>query len=294
MKTKKVAVIGSESFLARNFRKYIEKNISAQEIELCLYDYVQNGSGENYHQIDFMEMKSVSKIDFDVDYLMIFIGKTGTKVGFEKYQSFIGVNEIALLNILTEHVNRNSKATIIYPSTRLIYQSNDSSMIKEGSAIELKSIYAITKFSAEKYLELYSKIYGVKYVILRMCTPIGTLLNNNNGSYGTFEMFKNQINTNNYIQIYGDGNQRKTFTNVKDICIALVKLILAKHILYHEYNLGGKDYKLVDIAKKIAKDAPIKYVEWPKIDREVDGGSVVFDSSRFDNEFGMTYSEIDI
>ena len=37
---------------------------------------------------------------------------------------------------------------------------------------------------------------------------------------------------------------------------------------------------------------PVEIVEWPELYYKVDGGTVVFDSSRFDKEFGMEYRNV--
>lgn len=97
----------------------------------------------------------------------ILTGKTGTVKGFESYEEFIKVNEIYLLHLLTEYVKRNSKSKIIYPSTRLVYKEDVEKM---------KSIYAVSKYAAEKYIEFFYDIYDVEYCIFRICTPYDTLL----------------------------------------------------------------------------------------------------------------------
>ena len=166
-------------------------------------------------------------------------------------------------------------------------------MINEDSERELKSIYAVTKYAAEQYLKIYHEVYDLKYVILRICTPIGSLLNDN-GSYGTFEIFKEQAKNKHKITLYGDGSQRKTFTQIEDVCKAMELIIDNEEPKYNDYNLGGKNLSLLEIADSIAKEhnVPIEFIPWPSVNKKVDGGSVVFDSKRFDQEFGMSYSNI--
>lgn len=290
---KRIAVIGSGSFLARNFIKHSVDNGLDYQFEL--YDYCEQDDCPQFHfnKIDFSDPEDVKRIDFSVDVIMIFIGKTGTAVGFDNFKAFIEVNEIMLLNILTAYVELKSKARIIYPSSRLVFKSNESKLIDEDGERECKSVYAITKQAAEEYLTVYADAFGAEIVILRICTPIGTLLHDF-GHYGTFEIFKNQALQNKEITVFGDGSQRKTFTWMNDICRAFTKIIEKESILFRDYNLGGQALSLLQIAEKIAKEyhVDIKHVPWPEIYLKVDGGSVVFDSARFDGEFGMTYSDI--
>ena len=290
---KRITVIGSESFLARNFIKYSSNVGLSYQFELYDYGNISKNCNLKFKKIDFSDKDDIKNIDFSADAIMIFIGKTGTVAGFDEYKAFIEVNEIMLLNILSEYVKAESKARIIYPSSRLLFKSNNNETIKEDGEREYKSIYAVTKLAAEEYLKIYNDVFDVKSVILRICTPIGTLLDDF-GNYGTFEIFKHQAIEKGEITIFGNGLQRKTFTSMIDICKAF-SLLIDKEILDHrEYNLGGQALSLLDIAQKIANEygVKIKHMLWPDIYHKVDGGSVVFDSSRFDREFDMKYKMV--
>lgn len=286
---KKISIIGSESFLAKNFINYISKN---EEYQVYCYDFIEKSDNEHYLQIDFSDKESVSKINFDVDSIIVFIGKTGTVNGFSDYELFIKINEIFLLNILDCYVKKSSNARIIYPSTRLIFKASDIP-VNENSERELKSVYAITKSAAESYLELYNHTYNLKYTILRICTPYGSLIDNK-GNYGTFEIFYNQAKEKGIITIFGDGNQEKTYTQIEDICEAFTLIINKEEITQKSYNLGGQKLSINNVADSIARkfEASIEHVEWPTEYKSVDGGSVVFDSKRFDNEFNMSYRPV--
>ncbi len=292
---KRIAIMGSESFLARNFIRYIEQRYEREERELHLYDRVKKVSNSLhfYHQIDFEDLESVKQIDFNVDVLMVFIGKTGTVQGFEDYKQFINVNEIIFLNILQAYVEMNSKSLIIYPSSRLIFKSNEEGLVAEGAELRMRSIYAVTKYAAEKYLEIYKDVYGINFVILRICTPFGTLLEDF-GNYGTFEIFKKQAQNEKKVRLFGDGEQKKTFTHILDVCKAFDLIIKKVNTDWDNYNLGGKALALKDIALNIANknNVPVEKAEWPELYYKVDGGTIVFDSSRFDKEFGMDYRDI--
>lgn len=295
----KITVVGSESFLAQNFIKYLNQRDNLQQcngskstFSLFCYDYVDKSDTENYQKIDFSSAESIRLINYDVDYFLIFIGKTGTVNGFHEYESFIQVNEIYLLNILSCYAKQDKRPLIIYPSSRLLFAAADTK-VSESSKWDLRSVYAVTKASAENYLKIYERTYGIRYVILRMCTPYGSLIESA-GNYGTFEIFYNQAKYKRKISIFGDGTQKKTYTRMEDICEAFLKLIEAENIKHHSYNLGGQALSMNDMAKCIATElgAGIEHVPWPEEYEMVDGGSVIFDSSRFDHEFDMTYHQV--
>ena len=291
---KKIGIIGAGSFLARNFIEYVVSSGLDYNFELYGHRTESEYKQFIYKQVDFGDCNSIKEnINFDVDALMIFIGLTGTINGFERSSDFVLVNEIYLLNILKVCSEESFRPLIVYPSSRLVYKSNEYNKVSEDSPRECKTIYAVTKQAAESYLKVFENAYGIRFVILHICTPIGSLLCDD-GNYGTFEIFKNQALQKRKISVFGDGKQRKTFTYIIDICEAFVRIVEKQETDYSEYNLGGNDLSLLDIASYIAKsyDAVIEHVEWPEMYRKVDGGSVVFDSTRFDNEFNLEYSDV--
>ena len=291
---KKIAIIGSESFLSRNLIKYLKKYYN-DSFDIFCYDFVEKSKSKDciYKQIDFANSESVSKIDFKVDAVLCFIGKTGTINGFLDFESFITVNEIYFLRILNEYVKQKSSARFLYPSSRLLFKSNNYRKIDENGDREKKSIYAVTKQAAEDYLYLYNQVYGLDYTILRICTPFGSIIDND-GSYGTFEIFRNQAKKNGIVTIFGDGLDKKTYTDIRDICDAFYRLITADTIMNRDYNLGGQTFSMNDAVSLIVRDLNpmIIHTPWPKEYLLVDGGTVVFDSSRFDKEFNMQYRMI--
>ena len=286
----RIAVLGCNSFLARNFIYYAHETL-----EIILYGRSDKTISKlNYTKVDFNSIEDIEKkVCFDVDAILLFIGKVGTVQGFKQPEEFINANEIVLLNILEAYRKTNSKALLLYPSSRLIFRGHENRKITETSDIMPKSIYAITKYAAEQYLRLYHEFYGIKYVILRICAPVGSLIDNN-GSYGTFKLFHEQAHGRKIITVFGDGKQQKTFTNINDVCEAILRLIKKKDLSARDYNLGGKVMSLTEIAEKIASNygASVQYVPWPHEYKIVDGGTCIFDSKRFDCEFNMKYRDI--
>ena len=287
---KKISIIGSDSFIARNLINYLTN--FQDDYELYLYDRNEVREKIHYTQIDFSNIDEVRKIRFDVDCIFLFIGKTGGIQGFDDYQSFIEVNEVYFLNILKCYCEQRNRPRIVYPGTRLIYQESEKP-INEDGALNPKSIYAVTKLACERYLKIYKDTYGLDYVILRICTPYGTLIESK-GKYGTFEIFWNQAIKEKLITVFGDGKQKKTYTQMSDICEALKRLIDAWDIKHENYNLGGQALSINDVVDVIAKEAnaAVVHVPWPKLYKAADGGSVVFDSARFDSEFCMDYHKV--
>ena len=288
---KKVAIIGSNSFLARNLAFYLQ-NQAKEEIALRLYDIqpADENSPANYRQIDFECPSSLDAVDFSCDAIYFFTGLTGTKKSLERYADFVKVNEIYMLNFLDAYVRNGGTAKIIYPSTRLLYASSDEP-ISEDAKKGFRNVYAVNKFAAEKYMEVFSNLYGVKSCTLRICVPFGSLIKGM-PSYGTYEFFTEQAKAGKNITVFGDGSSTRTFTHVEDICKALY-LIAGNDDCVGVFNLGGRAKSLSEVAEGIAKvyNVRVDYVPFPETDRLIEVPHSIFDSSKIDKLLGLSYRD---
>lgn len=285
---KRIAVIGANSFIARNVIYVL--NTAYSDVELMLYDCgeKQLDGLNNYKQIDVMSLEAVMEIDMNCDIIYMFVGKTGSKIGFDDYQTFVSINEIALLNVLTAYRKQESAAKLIFPSTRLVYGHQNGAQTEEQIG-ELKTIYAINKYACELYLKQYHQVFGVKYCIFRICVPYGSLIANAS-SYGTAEFMISNAQNKKEITIYGDGSQRRTLTYMGDLCRTLIMGALDDRCCNDVYNIGGEDYSICEMAQLIANryDAKIKYIEWPEIDLKIESGDTIFDDSKLQKIIGNT------
>ena len=147
----KIVVIGANGYIGKNLAYYIKENYV--DIELKLYGRKPDSHTPYCCAVDMRDEDAVSKIDLKCDYIFMLAGKTGSLAAFQDPTSFLESNVKTLLLLLKEYVKQGSKAKLIFPSTRLLYQ--DAHMAKENEVTnEMKSIYAICKQSCEQYIEL--------------------------------------------------------------------------------------------------------------------------------------------
>ena len=276
----RIAIIGANSFIARNMIYLIDREYP--EAELFLYDYgeEQADGHAGYSRLDVMSMESLQQVNWDVDAVFVFVGKTGTLNGFEEYRTFISINEIALLNMLTEYRRQGSTAKLIFPSTRLVYKGSEE-LLSEDAEKEFKTVYAINKFACETYLRQYHELYGVNYCAVRICVPYGSMIPNAS-SYGTAGFMIKKAAAGENISLYGDGLQRRTFTHMEDLCSILMEIACNEACAGDVYNIGGEDYSLKAVAEYVASlyNVGVDYVEWPEESARIESGSTVFNDSK--------------
>ncbi|MEG1151208.1 MAG: NAD-dependent epimerase/dehydratase family protein [Erysipelotrichaceae bacterium] len=136
-------------------------------------------------------------------------------------------------------------------------------------------------------------MFGVTYCILRICVPYGSLLNSD-GNYGTYELFVNKAKKGENIMVYGDGEIYKTYTHIKDICELFYLTSSNEQCLNDVYNIGGTVVSLQQLANDIANKygTRVVNVDWPDIDKAIDGGSTMMNSDKLDSILHYKYIKI--
>lgn len=287
---KRVSVIGANSYIARNFISVLKDEYPSVEIDLYDRDEVHKDGLPNYHPLNILDADAVCDMNLDTDAIVLFTGKTGTSAGFEDYSTFVNVNEMGLLNILNAMRVKNSGAKLIFPSTRLVYKGQDRPLSEDDDK-EAKTIYAANKLACERYLKMYADMFGIKYVTFRICVPYGTLLTGAS-SYGTAEFFVGKASKGEDITLYGDGELRRTFTYIGDICKILVKGCAEPSLVNDVFNIGGEDLSLKDMATSVAEfyQVGVSFIPWPEAALKLESGSTVFNSNKLDSLIGCNYN----
>lgn len=285
----KICIIGANSYIAKNL---IYTLLNKDGIELSLFDIGEKCffEGVNYKQLDMLDKVQVEKIPKDFDIIYFFTGQTGTDIAFDEVDNFIDRNEKSLLNILNKLKKDKSKSCLIFPSTRLVYKGKPGAL-KETDDKDFNSIYAINKFSCEKYLELYNKAFDIQYLIVRICIPYGNLVDGDI-SYGTIGFFLNSAKNNKVITIYGDGQQKRSLIHVEDLALKLYQISQKRDAWNNVYNLGGPDiFSLKEIAEIISKrfNADVQKIKWPELSQKLESGDTYFDDSKISKCIGADY-----
>lgn len=283
-------ILGANGYIGRHLAYYLNQ----KGFRVFAYD-IQPAPNPNlpaeipYEPFDICH--NYNHVNFDVDYLFVFSGITGTKNGFEQYKTFIEVNEIGLLNILSVVKGMEKKPKIIFPSTRLVYKGMEQPLPEEAEK-EAKTIYAANKLACEQYLKMYAHCFGIPYTIYRICVPYGNLFDGE-FSYGTIGAFLNRAQSGGAITLYGDGEIKRTLTHVVSICQQIADSMVQPESGNQIYNIAGETFSLKELAEKIASvyGTPVTFIPWNDLDWKIESGNTVFDGCKIEKV--SEYSEAD-
>jgi len=276
-------VIGSNGYIGKNLSFFLKQsNIQNRDFDIT---EISNHSWMNYSKLDITNKKDFHQIDSKVNVIFFMAGITGTEDGFGSYENYFNVNVVGLINLLSYMNECGLKAKIIFPSTRLVYRGIKDMPLIEESKKTPNTIYALSKIVGEHTLDLYSRMFNIDFNIFRICVPYGNLINSDY-SYGTIGFFLSKAMKKENINMYGDGELKRTFTHVYDICNILVESIIKPVENKSVFNIGGDTLSLVNVAEKIAFkfSTELNYVKWPEISLKIESGDTIFNSEKIDKE----------
>jgi len=281
------AVIGAGGYLGRHLLHVLER----QGIAASGYGLTDTESGSpEIQQLDVTCRDHFDRLDPGLSRIFFFAGLTGTDQGFRDYERFLRVNELGLLNLLSWMVESGCRARLIFPSSRLVYRGTAGSLLPEEAAKEAKTLYAVNKLAGEAMLQAYANAFGIDYTVFRICVPYGDLFDQGY-SYGTVGFFLQRARQGEAITLYGDGEVRRTFTHVEDICTRMIAACGMPESAGVTLNIGGENLSLREAAAAVAErfGVGLRFVPWPAMAERLESGDTVFDSTRLDTLLNLPY-----
>lgn len=161
------------------------------------------------------------------------------------------VNVLGTLNIL-EASREFGVKRVVFASSSSIYGNTETLPKIESMAISPLSPYAISKYSAERYCQIYYEIYKVETVCLRYFNVFGENQDPQSQYSAVIPKFIKYFLENKQPEIYGDGTQSRDFTFVKNVVEANLLACKSSKAAGHVLNIAsGKAYSLNEMVDYI-------------------------------------------
>ena len=146
---------------------------------------------------------------------------------------------------------------VVYASSSSVYGDTPTLPKAEGMLPNPKSPYAVSKLAGEYYCRVFSDAYGISTVALRYFNVFGPRQDPESQYAAVIPRFITRTLAGKPPIIYGDGNQTRDFTYVKDVVQANVKAMEsnAQGVFNVAYNQRISLLSLVDI---IAEETGVK------------------------------------
>ena len=239
-----------------NFDPYYAKSIKHSNMSEFISD-----PKFSFNEVDVTDIDSMDNIfrSNDVDIVVHLAAKAGVRNSGLYPLDYLKTNVFGTLCVL-ECMKKYGVKKIVFSSSSSVYGNCSAEKFTED-LINLKqlSVYAQTKKTAEDYIELYNRQYGINAICLRFFTVYGKRQRPDLA----ITKFTRQIRNGEILTMYGDGSSCRDYTHVEDISDGIVSAIYYDKTPYEIINLGSENpIKLKNLISElemlIGKKANIK------------------------------------
>ncbi len=260
MKDKKILIIGGSGFIGTHLtNELLEQGYS----NITIYDmYKPKVEDIKYVLGDFSNFELISPLIKDCDVVFLLAAMIGVdncrnnpdlvrKVNFENTK------------ILIDQLVQAKVKRIIFTSSSEVYGNSKEIPYKEDGILEPISVYAKSKVDIEEYLKETQKNSSTTVGIVRLFNVYGPWQKKE----FVVSIFIDAALKNENLTIFGNGDQTRTFTFVKDVAKGLVLLSEYTKTPYEIVNLGSnQEYSIKQLAEKVLEELPeststIEYIQ---------------------------------
>jgi len=161
------------------------------------------------------------------------------------------VNILGMLNIL-EAAKEFEVKRVICASSSSIYGNSESLPKVETMPVNPMSPYALTKYTQERYCQIFYQLYGLETASLRYFNVFGPNQDPTSQYSAVIPKFIKLMMQNKRPVIYGDGSQSRDFTYVENNVWANIQACTAEKAAGEVINIAcGESYTLVDLVKML-------------------------------------------
>ena len=173
---------------------------------------------------DFSSTHDVSDAISGVDVVLHLVSTTLPKNSNDDPIYDVQSNVVATLQMLNAMVAHHVRKIVFISSGGTVYGNPLYLPIDEKHPTNPLVSYGITKLAIEKYLQMYSRLYGVSAITLRVANPYGERQRIETAQ-GAVGVFLHHALKGLPIEIWGDGSVTRDYIHVSDVAEAFVRAV---------------------------------------------------------------------
>lgn len=270
MQNSKVVITGGAGFIGSNMAQRIAKtnqcividdlstgrmtNISA-EVKSCSLEFIKGS---------ILDIELLRRTFERVDYVFHMAALPSVPRSLEDPVTSSMVNLIGTLNVLL--ASRDNKVKkVVYASSSSVYGDTLELPKNERLSPNPLSPYAIAKLAGEQNCAVFNRVFGLATVSLRYFNVYGPRQDPNSQYAAVIPRFIKRILNNEPPVIFGDGNQTRDFTFVKDVVDAVI--LAAQSDATGVFNIGTGHSVSINYLADIIMDLAGNKIEPIHLDR---------------------------
>ena len=188
----------------------------------------------------------------DVDYVFHIAAEARIQPAVENPLNAVRINALGTATVL-QCAREAGVKKVMYSSTSSAYGLANESPNVETQPNDCLNPYSVSKVAGENLCKMYTELFDLPTVIFRYFNVYGERQPLRGQYVPVVGIFLRQLAAGEPLTIVGDGEQRRDFVNVKDVCRANIMAAISNpddEAYGQVYNIGtGKNYSVNEIAK---------------------------------------------
>ena len=257
MKHKRVAVTGGAGFIG----SHLVEALVSRGYQVTIIDDLSTGKKQNVGKLlgDKVDLIQASVTDpslltrlfQNIDYVFHLAALPSVPRSIEAPLASHQVNITGTLNVLVS-ARDNGVSKVVYASSSAVYGDSPLLPKREDMTPNPQSPYAVTKVGGEYYCKVFQTVYGLDTVCLRYFNVYGPRQDPNSQYAAVIPRFISRALEGNPPIIFGDGEQTRDFTFVRDAVEA--NILAAESDATGVFNIGSRSRTTInELAKLIAR-----------------------------------------
>lgn len=290
---KKVLITGGLGFIGSNLaRRLVNLGASVTLVDSLIPEYggnLRNIAGiEDRVSVNISDVRDEYGMNYLVqgqDFLFNLAGQTSHLDSMENPFTDLEINCRSQLAILEACRRHNPRLRIVFASTRQIYGRPQYLPVDEKHPLVPVDVNGINKIAGEMYHLLYTRVYGIPAVSIRLTNTYGPRMRVKDARQTFLGIWVRQLLEEKPVQVFGDGTQMRDFTYVDDAVEALLLSAVTPEAEGRAFNLGGDDrISLKELAELIVSrngQGSYEIVPFPARRKAIDIGDYYADDGLF-------------
>ncbi|MCC6010741.1 MAG: NAD-dependent epimerase/dehydratase family protein [Fervidicoccaceae archaeon] len=245
-----------DRLVSEGFSVRVVDNLSSGRIDY-IKRHVDSGRAE-FVLGDLKDPSVAMRAASNVDVVFHFAANPEVRLSSTSPEVHFNENILATFNVL-EAMRKLGVRELVFASSSTVYGEPEDMLVDESAPLRPVSVYGASKAACEALIHAYSKLYGIRSVVLRYANVVGPRLR-----HGVIYDFINKLLSNpGELEVLGDGKQAKSYIYIDDAVEATLIAWRRSSAYYDVFNVGSGDYVSVDeladiVADVMGIDRPVK------------------------------------
>jgi len=176
-----------------------------------------------------------------VDVVFHFAANPEVRISTTEPETHFRENVVVTFNVL-EAMRKRGVRELVFASSSSVYGEPEKIPVGEDAPIRPVSVYGASKAACENLIHAYSKLYGIRAVVLRYANVVGPRLR-----HGViYDLLMKLKRDKTRLEVLGDGTQVRSYIYIDDAIRATIMAYKKAEETFEIFNVASEDWITVN------------------------------------------------